>query len=553
LEQIVIGIVVSDLVHYPAAGDIFTALELGHALSTSYDNIIIRYICRQSDYYNIEVLYDLNVLIVLLDTYDLSRLLTLHTRQPYRPSGESSNQRRMSYEADAMDAVRLRHLKPTLVTVAWIRNWFHRWLTRPFIGNYDMLLLSSHLSLAFYQEVMNVFGLQTSCIHSCPSMKVSDDRLREVLEQEKLSYPAFKDALAEIEHTAAHPAQEAKSLAAIKLLTKVRESIYRQENISMKEPTLFSHRVKSKLVYFPLATGITEMPEGKLSEEEEKARSLFEKVDYLFSGSYFHNYREIMSFDPSHFLISNYTGRVAGENWNRISHKLLPAFNSIVLNRLPYEVIRHSYKYVKVVIDDANHVTKPFGSTNSRVFDAVVSGAMVVSNGWHGMEEVFGAALQKRGLKLPVYSSISELYELLSYYLSNNEIRRDTVEVMREVIMKHHTYKQRAEDMVLALGEVYSFQFVERTNVESVPRPGSCSNVTITLQASKRLPITPTSIDFAHAKAVKDAMTSSAFYRSYINQGRSKGKKGHQKAAPARKPTFPKQSPKKKAGSGLVG
>jgi hypothetical protein len=39
------------------------------------------------------------------------------------------------------------------------------------------------------------------------------------------------------------------------------------------------------------------------------------------------------------------------------------------------------YKDAKIVIDDANHVTKPWGSINSRVFDATSAGALVITNG----------------------------------------------------------------------------------------------------------------------------------------------------------------------------
>ncbi len=48
---------------------------------------------------------------------------------------------------------------------------------------------------------------------------------------------------------------------------------------------------------------------------------------------------------------------------------------------------------MRVVIDDANHVTEPWGSVNSRVFDALSSGALVITNSRRGSEDVFAGLL----------------------------------------------------------------------------------------------------------------------------------------------------------------
>lgn len=53
----------------------------------------------------------------------------------------------------------------------------------------------------------------------------------------------------------------------------------------------------------------------------------------------------------------------------------------MVHGEVPYRLLPEIYRSSKVVIDDANHVTKPWGSVNSRVFDALACGTLVLTNG----------------------------------------------------------------------------------------------------------------------------------------------------------------------------
>lgn len=113
-------------------------------------------------------------------------------------------------------------------------------------------------------------------------------------------------------------------------------------------------------------------------------------------------------------------------------------------------------------MDDSNHVTAPWGSVNSRVFDAIASGAMVISNGDIGLKELFGPALKMHGLDLPLYSTGKDLASKLQFYLSNDEIRKKTLDVMKTVVMKDHTYQQRALQLVSLLESKFSMKFARR-------------------------------------------------------------------------------------------
>lgn len=135
----------SDAVRYPLAGDIFTATELGNALLASYSNIKIVYLSKGVDWYDPMKLQEIDVLVALLDDYDVTKALKCH-----RP------------------AVMMDGPKPTLLTIAWARNWFHRWLKQPWMGNYDLIFSSSVLAQTFFYEFGMRYGHAVQCVHGCP-------------------------------------------------------------------------------------------------------------------------------------------------------------------------------------------------------------------------------------------------------------------------------------------------------------------------------------------------------------------------------------------------
>lgn len=104
------------------------------------------------------------------------------------------------------------------------------------------------------------------------------------------------------------------------------------------------------------------------------------------------------------------------------------------------------YAKVKIVVDDANHVTSPWGSVNSRVFDALSSGALVLTNGLLGSQETFKN-------RLPTYTTSAELTALIRYYLSNDDIRVKLIQELSQLVMKEHSYAKRGEEFSTALSE----------------------------------------------------------------------------------------------------
>lgn len=156
--------------------------------------------------------------------------------------------------------------------------------------------------------------------------------------------------------------------------------------------------------------------------------------DYCFTGSYFDSPREIIyHLDPA-ALPFNFG--LYGHGWEKVL-KFAP------YNRgpLPYADMRDVYASTKIVIDDANIATKRWGSVNSRVFDALAGGALVITNGRSGADEMFDGLL-------PSYENSQELEALLWHYLTDETARKTRVLQLQSIVQERHTYRQRATTAV---------------------------------------------------------------------------------------------------------
>lgn len=177
---------------------------------------------------------------------------------------------------------------------------------------------------------------------------------------------------------------------------------------------------------FPLATNAARF---SAAQAEDSLKS-----DYCFTGSYWEFEREIStSVRPDR--LEGYKFLLFGKGWEK--H---PRLGPYAQGLLPYVDMPKVYASTRVVVDDANHVTKDWGSVNSRVFDALTAGALVISNGNSGIEEVFAG-------ELPTYSSPEQLHSLLAHYLGNERERLDLTNRLRQRVLGKHTYCHRARTL----------------------------------------------------------------------------------------------------------
>jgi tetratricopeptide (TPR) repeat protein/GT2 family glycosyltransferase/spore maturation protein CgeB len=310
-HQLAIGFAVTEADMAASAGDYFTAYELGEELVKQY-GWNVYYLEEGEEWYDMT---RLDVIVVMRHDYDLNLI---------------------------------ENAKPTLVKVAWARNWFEVWAGQQSAGDYDCFWCSSQKSADYIQE--------------------------------KISKPATV-----------------------------------------------------------LSIGTNE---GRFANAEPDPQY---KSDYCFTGSFWKYPRDIAKILEPDAL--PYDFALYGYNWEK-----LEKFKKYYRGPLPYTEMPKVYASTKIVVDDANSVTKQWGSTNSRVFDALMAGALVVTNGELGNEATFGGLL-------PTYNSRESLESVLNKYLGNEELRLAKVAELQQIVKEKHTYKYRANTVFATLREKMSNSF----------------------------------------------------------------------------------------------
>lgn len=155
-----------------------------------------------------------------------------------------------------------------------------------------------------------------------------------------------------------------------------------------------------------------------------------EAHDIVFTGNYWGVTREaIEHIDPASLPG---TFAIYGAGWDEQA-RWAPYWKG----NLPYEQVGDVYAAAKIVIDDSHPVTRNMHSLNSRVFDALAAGALVITNCSGGAAELFGD-------DLPTFADASELNRHLSYFLTHEKERRARIARLRRKVLDHHTYVHRA-------------------------------------------------------------------------------------------------------------
>lgn len=103
-----------------------------------------------------------------------------------------------------------------------------------------------------------------------------------------------------------------------------------------------------------------------------------------------------------------------------------------------YTELADVYARSQVVIDDMTASTHEFGNQNSRLFEALASGALVITNCANGLDELgLGAT--------PTAADAAELQRLLDLYTGDSDAREALVAKLRTVVLERHTFSHRAD------------------------------------------------------------------------------------------------------------
>jgi spore maturation protein CgeB len=161
--------------------------------------------------------------------------------------------------------------------------------------------------------------------------------------------------------------------------------------------------------------------------------------DVLFMGSYWGVHRDVVDALPA-LAARGFSVHVHGRGWDAV-----PAFAGLDRGFIPYEDVPRAYASARIVVDDAASSTKACGSVNSRVFDALAMGAIVVSNGSLGVQDLFDASF-------PTWSDASSLVDLVGSILGEPGRSAERSATYRATVLAEHTYRLRARSIRDALG-----------------------------------------------------------------------------------------------------
>ena len=160
------------------------------------------------------------------------------------------------------------------------------------------------------------------------------------------------------------------------------------------------------------------------------------KCDCCFTGSYFNLEREVQfCLDP---LLIKGEVKIFGYNWENTN------FAPYSCGPLAYSELPDVYASSKITVDDGNIATKLWGSCNSRVFDCLAGGTLLVTNNTIGVQEIFGDLV-------PTYHDKESLTATLNYWLEHEEERKERISILQKMVIKEHSYTVRAKEFVQVL------------------------------------------------------------------------------------------------------
>ncbi|MCC8014400.1 MAG: glycosyltransferase [Eubacterium sp.] len=186
-----------------------------------------------------------------------------------------------------------------------------------------------------------------------------------------------------------------------------------------------------KAELFPIASNHERFMTENIEDNPEN-KNRFE-ADYVFTGSYWNSPREIIDIIAPEEL--PYSFKVFGKNWENV-----PSMAAYTGGFVNYKDIPSVYKYAKIVVDDANAVTKEYGAVNSRVYDALAAGCLVITNGAEGSKDIFNNML-------PVFKDRSEFLALVDFYMKDEKARNEKIKELRDFVLENHTYDIRAKQL----------------------------------------------------------------------------------------------------------
>jgi spore maturation protein CgeB len=156
------------------------------------------------------------------------------------------------------------------------------------------------------------------------------------------------------------------------------------------------------------------------------------QADLLFVGNNWGVRRSIEDLLPA--VAPGRVVQVYGRDWE--STELADFYHG----NLDYDRLSDAYASARIVLDDTAGPTMPYGAVNARVFDAIATGALVISDNEAGVRELFGD-------DFPVARDADELEARIAWAEADPSAAAELQERMRQIVLERHTYKHRAIEL----------------------------------------------------------------------------------------------------------
>jgi len=174
----------------------------------------------------------------------------------------------------------------------------------------------------------------------------------------------------------------------------------------------------------PLATNPERFRPGEAAPEL--------RSDVVFVGNRWGVARQIEDILPK--IATDHRVRVFGQGW---AESALAPFDE---GPLEYGRLVDAYNSATLVVDDTAGPTLPYGSVNSRVFDSLASGALVVSDNEVGVRSLFGE-------RFPVATDADQVRAVLDWIEREPAAAGELQASLREQVLERHTYRHRSEEV----------------------------------------------------------------------------------------------------------
>lgn len=177
---------------------------------------------------------------------------------------------------------------------------------------------------------------------------------------------------------------------------------------------------------FPIATNPDRFHPGPPSDDL--------RTDVAFVGSHFGRPRGVAAGLPGIARRGRAVG-VWGRDWDQVQ-----GMTELTRGQIPYDGVPDVYRSTSLIVDDNLATTLELGMVNSRVFDALATGVLVLTNNAAGVRALFDD-------EFPTWSDEGELEAAAVALLDDPERRRTLTERYRRIVLERHTYGQRADEL----------------------------------------------------------------------------------------------------------